>query len=134
MFQLRGIFLENPNTLETTCNPYDSCFIALTEDEVDHMPLNKAYVQSENDGGEYRIKFNPTHVSERLPNLSSVWATPVGDIDVHVLMGTHARLGLDSPLFLLDGDLIKRILDLAKNTIYDETPAHILCKLVMLRS
>ena len=61
------------------------------------------------------VPFPLTERGGRFQNgIRHIWATPVDDINVHVLMGTHARLGEDSLLRDLDQELLVKILEIAK--------------------
>ena len=119
MFQFNGIFYEDPNTRNPNEDDQQNPFLALTPEEFARIPLDQsAKVMFDRVGirNETAIAVRPTYVSQRLQNLNCVWATPVGDINVHVLMATHARLGRDSLLRHIDQEILVKILEIAKPT------------------
>jgi len=117
MFQFNGIFYEDPNTRNPNEDDKQNPFLALTPEEFARIPLDqsaKVCFDGVGNRNETAITFRPTYVSQRLQTMNCVWATPVGDINVHVLMATHARLGRDSLLRHIDQEILVKILEIAK--------------------
>ena len=114
MFQFQGVFYENARTEGISWFHGTTDFINMTPEETAQIPWDDASHFS-SVGGEYMINFPWTRIGERFQRgIRCIWATPVDNIYVHVLMGTHARLGENSLLRHLDRELLFKIFEIAK--------------------
>lgn len=97
MFLFKGQWYSRINSMQA-----GGGYAELTPDEVEAIDWDKVSLFQQLPSGTcHFIMPELTRVSDRFPDLFSIWLTPVDGV-LPVLMGSHPRLGANSMLHALD--------------------------------